>query len=295
MIVGDRLNVIYILSEKSSGSSFLFRSLNAALGIQSYPVTKHFESETLYWTKAASVLHLPQLKMLASSVPYTAARARTEIIDFLEENLGFLPPHDDDRELIFRGWFEIIKKFGPTFIEKSPHHLMQISALKLMKEFESEYKDVLNCHYVCIVRNPKDVFLSQFRRWNINIEDLENQWLINYMNWFSFTESSPEKCTLLRYEDLVLEQSDITSRICAALGVKSQLSFKEKSRKSKASKQSSYFGHTFSESVYHLAALLGYSKQDIAGRSNLKWTVYQNYIRFIYSPAKRIYTLTRRA
>lgn len=293
MTVDQKLNIIYILSEKSSGSSFLFRSLNEALGIDEYPVTKHFESETLYWTKAASVLHLPQLKMLASSVPYSAMRARTEIVDFLELNLGFLPPHNDDKQLIFRGWFEIIKKFGPTFIEKSPHHLMQNSALQLMKEFELEYNDVLNCHYVCIVRNPKDVFLSQFRRWNVNPIELENQWIINYMNWFSFSSSSPEKCSLLKYEDLVLNQAEITSRICSAIGVESQTTFKESSRKSKASKQSSFFGHTFSESVYHLASLLGYTKQDIAGRSNLKWSIYHKYIRFIYSPAKRLYTSLR--
>tara|TARA_Y100000780_G_scaffold119253_1_gene107541 strand:- start:13353 stop:14240 length:888 start_codon:yes stop_codon:yes gene_type:complete len=293
MMASQKLNVIYILSEKSSGSSFLFRSLTDAMKIKAYPVTKHFESETLYWTKAASVLQLPQLKMLASSVPYTATRARAEIVEFLEQNLGFLPSHEDDRELIFRGWFEIIKKFGPSFIEKSPHHLLQKSALRLMKEFELEYKDVLNCHYVCIVRNPKDVFLSQFRRWNVKPVELENQWIINYMNWFSFSSSSPESCTLLKYEDLVLNQSEITSRICSALGVESQTTFKESSRKSKASKQSSFFGHTFSESVYHLASLLGYTKQDITGRSNLKWSIYHSYVRFIYTPAKRLYTSLR--
>ena len=293
MMAGQKLNVIYILSEKSSGSSFLFRSLTDAMKIKAYPVTKHFESETLYWTKAASVLQLPQLKMLASSVPYTATRARAEIVEFLEQNLEFLPSHEDDRELIFRGWFEIIKKFGPSFIEKSPHHLLQKSALRLMKEFELEYKDVLNCHYVCIVRNPKDVFLSQFRRWNVKPVELENQWIINYMNWFSFSSSSPGSCTLLKYEDLVLNQSEITSRICSALGVESQTTFKESSRKSKASKQSSFFGHTFSESVYHLASLLGYTKQDITGRSNLKWSIYHSYVRFIYTPAKRLYTSLR--
>ena len=63
----EKLNIVYILSEKSSGSSFLFRSLADALNIKDYPETQHFESETLYWTKAASILEMPQLKMLASS------------------------------------------------------------------------------------------------------------------------------------------------------------------------------------------------------------------------------------
>ena len=86
MKAGAKIDVIYILSEKSSGSSFLFRSLKDALNIKTYPKTIHFESETLYWTKAASLLDKPQLKMLASAVPYPKARARKEIQDFLKDD-----------------------------------------------------------------------------------------------------------------------------------------------------------------------------------------------------------------
>ena len=289
----EKLNIVYILSEKSSGSSFLFRSLADALNIKDYPETQHFESETLYWTKAASILEMPQLKMLASSVPYSKERANSDLIKFLERNLGSLPPYTNDKELIFRGWYEIIQKFGPVFIEKSPHHLMQQSVLQLMKEFEHEYADLLNCHYVCIVRNPKDVFLSQFRRWNVALDTLENQWLVNYMNWFNFSKDQVERCRLIKYEDLVSDQAEIVRAICEDLGVESKFVQKEKSRKSKASKQSSFFGHTFSDSIFQLASMLGYSKHEIEGQANLKWTAYHLYTRYIYSPAKRIYNNIR--
>ena len=61
-----KLTCVFILSEKSSGSSMLWRALTRALNIQQYPKTKHFESETLFWTKAASLLEKPQLKMLST-------------------------------------------------------------------------------------------------------------------------------------------------------------------------------------------------------------------------------------
>lgn len=288
-----KLSVIYILSEKSSGSSFLHRSLVNALGIDKYPKTKHFESETLYWTKAASVLCLPQLKMLASSVPYSQDQALREIKAFLIENLGELPEHKDDRELIFKGWFMLIEKFGPVFIEKSPHHLLQSSVLELMRAFEKEYCSEVQCHYIGIVRNPKDVFLSQFRRWNVSLPLLENQWLVNYMNWFAFTKQVGSSHVLIRYEDLVAKQMEIVDIICRQAGLESRLNVKEKARIGKAAKQSSFFGYNFSSSVISLSQMMGYSAEEVQGKPNFKWQCYSAYIRYLYSPAKKFYVLLK--
>ena len=286
-----KIDVVYILSEKSSGSSFLFRSLNDALGITSYPRTKHFESETLFWTKAASLLDKPQLSMLASAVPYDKDRARKELTEFLASNLPTNITFNTDEELVFNGWFELLKEFGPIFIEKSPHHLLQWNALALMLEFEKRFSDKVNCHYVCIARNPKDVFLSQFRRWNVSLKQLENQWLTTYMNWERFLEQNSLSASKIftRYEDLVAERPVVISKICNAIGADSIVRGSEKVRKSKSSKQSDSFGYVFSESTVQLAKTMGYTASDLEHSRTLKWFVYEYYIRFFYSPAKSLY------
>lgn len=293
----EKIDIVYVLSEKSSGSSFLFRSLNDALGITTYPKTKHFESETLYWTKAASLLDKPQLSMLASAVPYDKERARSELTEFLTDNLPASVTFNSDEELVFNGWYELIKKFGPVFIEKSPHHLLQWSALSLMLEFEQRFRDKVNCHYVCIARNPKDVFLSQFRRWNVDISQLENQWINTYMNWqrLNGISSSSSNKIFTKYEDLVADRQSVISLICHAVQVKPTRKGEEKVKRSKSSKQSDAFGYALSPSVINLAKSMGYSNDELLQTTSLRWTVYEFYIRYLYSPAKFIYKLVKRS
>lgn len=292
MKAGAKIDVIYILSEKSSGSSFLFRSLKDALKIKTYPKTVHFESETLYWTKAASLLDKPQLKMLASAVPYPKARARKEIQDFLKENLNHDIEFESDEDMVFRGWFELVRQFGPVFIEKSPHHLLQWSALELMLEFEERYKSEINCHYICIIRNPKDVFLSQFRRWNVDLRLLENQWLVAYMNWKEFSKQNkpPYNKVAVRYEDFVANPPIKVAEVCSKFGIPAQLNTLEKAKKSKSSNQSEKFGYKLSDSILNLSKRYGYSEDSLTCQSSLYWFFYANYIKFLYSPLKKIYS-----
>jgi hypothetical protein len=286
-----KIDVIYILSEKSSGSSFLFRSLKDALSITSYPETQHFESETLFWTKAASLLNKPQLNMLASAVPYDKDKAREDLKFFLDTNLPAPVEFQSDEELVFDGWYELVKNFGPVFIEKSPHHLLQWSALCLMREFEQRFRDKVNCHYICIVRNPKDVFLSQFRRWNVDLKQLENQWLVTYMNWERFQQFAPSNVNqfFIRYEDLVSNRQYQISKICDAMGLQSQLECGEKVKKSKSFRQRDSFGYKFSPSIIYLSKSMGYTEEDLARSDSKSWLIYKMYIIFAFTPAKFLY------
>jgi hypothetical protein len=287
----SKLDVIYILSEKSSGSSYLFRCLYDALKISKYPKTHHFESETLYWTKAASVLERPQLKMLASSVPYEKDRARSELKRFLDNNLLDPIDYNSDEEMIFNGWFALIKQFGPVFIEKSPHHLLQWSALELMLEFEARFSEHINCHYVCIIRNPKDVFLSQFRRWNVSPNLLENQWLITYMNWEKFSKLSTKslKISTVKYEDLINDTSEVVEKLCNTFNVTCDFEGKEAARSSKSCKRRSVFGYNFSSSVLFITRKFGYSDEKVQGKKSYRWWFYKTYVNYIYTPAKKIF------
>ena len=133
---------IIILSEKSSGSSACQNLLTKFASIKHVSKTRHFENETLYWTKAASILGKPQLKMVDSEVPIECLKAKNDLISLLRDNLNNYTPPDNERELIMQGWRLLCKNHSPIFLEKSPHHLCQWSALELIIEHIREVNDV---------------------------------------------------------------------------------------------------------------------------------------------------------
>jgi hypothetical protein len=116
---------IIILSERSSGSSALQNYLVKFAGARHAVTRRHFESETLYWTKAASVLGLPQIKMADSRVPFGAKEARHDLLVLLGENVPDFQAPADDFEWIMQGWRQLCWRYAPLFVEKSPHHLCE--------------------------------------------------------------------------------------------------------------------------------------------------------------------------
>lgn len=79
---------LFILSEKSSGSSACQNQLAGFANVRHVAKTRHSQNEILYWTKAASVLGRPQRKMVGSGYPIPGDRARTELLILLTENLN---------------------------------------------------------------------------------------------------------------------------------------------------------------------------------------------------------------
>ena len=116
---------IIILSSKSCGSSACQNLLAKLANIRHVEKTRHFENETLYWTKAASILNLSQVKMLDSEVPIGPSKAKKDLVDLLRDNVGDVPGQLIDKEFIFQGWRMLCEHYYPVFIEKSPHHLNQ--------------------------------------------------------------------------------------------------------------------------------------------------------------------------
>ena len=78
---------IILLSEKSSGSSACQNLLARFTNIRHVAQTRHFENETLYWTKAASILGKSQIKMVDSEVPIDPVKAKSDLISLLRDNL----------------------------------------------------------------------------------------------------------------------------------------------------------------------------------------------------------------
>ena len=112
----SKLKCILILSAKSSGSTALQSLLVKFFQVNHIDKTRHFEYETLFWTKAASILQLPQVDMLDSEVPINKEKARYDIINLLKQNLGTYAPPENDNDLIFNeiefDEKKVWKKFG---------------------------------------------------------------------------------------------------------------------------------------------------------------------------------------
>ena len=132
---------IILLSEKSSGSSAFQDLLTKLTKINCVKRTRHYQNETLYWTKAASILKMPQIKMVDSEVPIESQKARKDLVAILQDNLNNYQLPKRDKDIIFNGWEHLCKKYSPIFIEKSPHHLCQWSSIELILECVEKKKE----------------------------------------------------------------------------------------------------------------------------------------------------------
>lgn len=193
---------VLILSEKSSGSSILQTLLTQLEGVHHVSHSPHHEYETLFWTKAASILCKPQIRMVDSVVPLSPDIARRDLVALLTSNLKEFAQPPDDRALIFRGWELLCHEFAPVFLEKSPHHLCQWSALELIIESTDLFPDI-DVLLVGLIRNPMDTIYSQYRRWKSRPEQVERQWLTAYHNLLRLEEIVRDKLVIIRYEDLI--------------------------------------------------------------------------------------------
>jgi hypothetical protein len=195
-------SVIVILSDKSSGSSALQDYLVRYAGGRHVEKTRHNEHETLYWTKAASLLSRPQEKMLDSEVPLAPERARADLLALLRDNLGEVPAASGDLDLVFRGWRALCERFAPLFVEKSPHHLHQWSALELLTECMDASPEI-GFLAIGLVRNPVDVVHSSWRRWGSQPQANQHEWLRAARNLQRLAGVLGPRLAVLRYEDMV--------------------------------------------------------------------------------------------
>jgi hypothetical protein len=281
----EPLHCVFILSEKSSGSSYLHRAMNTCFANLTTPHTRHFENETLFWTKAASLLGLPQADMLASEVPFSREQARVELEEFLTANLNKDMSCYSDEALIFDGWYELIQCFGPVFIEKSPHHLLQRSALSLMKEFKDRYTGKVRVSFVVLLRDPLAVISSHLRRWQVKPSQYQIQWRQAYANIEFLDDMLATESVKLRFEDLIQKPLPILNDVFKQLSLQSFLADKIeiepiKKQTSASSAQKRLF--SVAPETVASAEMYGYHyaphqlKQDCSG---FLWYLYYLYIR----------------
>jgi hypothetical protein len=249
--------------------------------INHIPITRHYENETLYWTKAASILGLPQENMLDSEVPIGRAKAKADLIKILSDNLENFRSPKDESELIFQGWRELCKKCGPVFLEKSPHHLLQRSALDLLVESQKKIPEI-DYLFVGLIRNPMDALYSAFKRWKTFPERLQHEWYISYKNLLNFKKVIGKKFLIIRYEDMVSDK-DSLKPILEFAGINGgpyRTNFFHKKSISKW-KNDRRFGFILDDKVMNLAKEYGYKTQDMMNSKVALWPFYRNTSRII--------------
>lgn len=284
---------IIILSEKSSGSSACQNFLAMFANIQHVSKTRHFENETLYWTKAASILGKPQIKMVDSEVPIEREKARTDLIALLRDNLDDFVPPDRDEKLIIEGWRLLCKKYSPIFLEKSPHHLCQWSAIELIIECIRNLKDV-DFLMIGLVRNPLDTIYSQYKRWKSPPEKVQKQWLVAYQNLLRLKDIVGSQLVILRYEDMVsslryLEPAFNFCEVTASTADKTYLHSKSIHKW----KTDVLFGFSLSNETIELAEKYGYQRDELINQSHLLWPVVWKLSRAAHIAARPIKVFTR--
>jgi len=266
---------IIILSEKSSGSSACQNLLARFANVRHVANTRHGEHETLYWVKAASLLGYPQIDMLDSEVPIEPQQAKTDLRDLLVENLQNPVLPESDSELVFDGWRQICLAHTPIFLEKSPHHLCQWSAIELIVEARERILDV-DFFIVGLVRNPMDTLYSQFQRWRTPPEHLQYQWGIAYRNLLKLEEVIAENLLIVRYEDMVSSIHSLQPLLdfCGAeVGDKDKNFFHNRSVAKY--REDRRFGFQLSDEVAEVAKAYGYSDSDLRNDPWVLWPMYR--------------------
>lgn len=282
---------IIILSEKSSGSSACQNILAKFADIRHVAKTRHYENETLYWTKAASVLGMPQRQMIDSEVPIAAAQARAELIDLLQNNTDNYVQPATDRELVFDGWKRLCHQHRPIFLEKSPHHLCQWSALELIHTAMQETKD-LDFLIIGLIRNPMDVLYSQFQRWRSRPEELQYQWLEAYRNLLRFKELVGDRLVMLRYEDMVksLHYLQPVFDFCQVEAAAADRNYFHRQSLLKW-RDDANFGFELADEVIALAKQFGYRDDELRNSRKPLWPVYRETRRAGYRIARGVLRL----
>jgi uncharacterized protein YceK len=261
-----------ILSDKSSGSSVLQRELakHSAVNIMRKP--HHQENETLFWSKAAAVLDLPQPAMIDSSILPMSRPVASEALDrLLRDNLAEPGPTPTTASELFASWHQLATTYGPVFLEKSPHHLHNRAVLELLLDARRELTDI-DFRFVGLVRNPVDTMYSMWKRWKIVPEARESEWCRAYGNLLWLKETAPAQTSVVRYEDLIADPEAVTALLdFVGVGPEPAVGTGFRSGSLQSWRSDSGFGYQPSSEVRRIASHFGYTDGDLDNAASRLW------------------------
>lgn len=285
---------IIILSERSSGSSALQDYLVRFTPARHVEKTQHFEYETVYWSKAASIMGMPQIKMVDSRVPLGYKQAKSELIKLLKDNVKDfeIPPLDE--ALIFDGWRALCECFAPIFLEKSPHHLCEWSALQLILQCMDRLSDT-DFLIVGLVRNPMSIIYSHFDRWKTIPAKIEKQWIIAYKNLLKLKDILGNKLVVVRYEDLSKSNTPLQPifEFCGVDPAKAREGYFH-ARSLHKWKDDRLFGFSLSDEAVNLAQQLGYNESELTGKPYFLALLVHHALNFFYKSLKLLKSLLKK-
>lgn len=261
---------IFILSIRSCGSSLLQRKLSDLLGARVMEKTPHHENETLYWTKAASALGLPQYRLEKSEVPLPRRRALTMLETMVADNAGGSQLRASDEAAIFEAWTAIVDAVPRTFVEKSPHHLSQPEVVALMERYADQAP--FGVRFIGLVRNPTDTLYSSWRRFGIVPEREEVHWIRSYEELLRLKERRPDQVAIVRYEDLVAGVVEIEKLVgIAEPAAENQLGETIHGKSVGRWRGDRRFGYSPSARALEIGRRFGYSDEEMANPLERPW------------------------
>jgi hypothetical protein len=273
--VSGKPTCVVILSTKSAGSSALQNLISECTDGKHVKSTRHVQHETLYWTKAASILGRKQIRIPDSEVPIPRRKALIDLRALLQSNLpDFQLPSEPER-LIFEGWRSLCIQFGPLFVEKSPHHLQQWPALELLIEAAHRLPEI-DFRFIGLVRNPMDVLYSMWRRWRADPRKHQHYWRMAYENLRRFEQELAGRLLVVRYEELAAN-GDAARKLVEFLDrpatseAKNYIHAKSLHRW----KSDRWYGFQLDPEVERLALSYGYATVDLQNRSFPLWEPYR--------------------
>lgn len=277
-----RPRCIVVLSSKSSGSSACQRLLASVATVNLVEKTRHRENETLYWTKAASVLGLPQQALLDSEIPIPVDKARQDLVALLEDNIPAYRAPFNDESLVFDGWRALCHHYAPIFLEKSPHHLHQKAALDLLVQCMERCPDI-DFLLIGLIRNPMDTLYSMFQRWRTPPEAAQYEWLIAYRNLLDLADRIGNRLLIVRYEDMVTSTA-VLAPVYDFMDVAAveAAGTKLHSRSLAKWRNDERFGFQLAPEVQALATQFGYAPHTMANDVNRWWPLYRRLLRTRY-------------
>lgn len=268
---------VVILSTKSAGSSAVQNLICKYAGGKHVAHTRHVQHETLYWTKAASILGREQMKMPDSEVPIPPRKALDDLRSLLSANLPDFGVPSDSHQMIFEGWRQLCRRFGPIFVEKSPHHLHQWAALDLLIEAIRLLPDT-DFRFIGLVRNPMDVLYSMWRRWRADPTRHQHHWRLAYENLRRFEKETEidGKLLVMRYEDLAAH-GNAGQRLIEFLNGQPTAEAEQfiHAQSLQRWKHDRWFGFQLDPLVKRLAGSFGYTDDDLLNRSYPLWGLYR--------------------
>lgn len=103
-----------------------------------------------------------------------------------------------DKSDIFKIWNIILDKFGPIIFDKSPQYLSDFKIIELIIDYAKSGNQV---NFLSIIRDPRDVLMSQYLLWGGKIIEREEEIITKFENLNRLNKRV--NLYIFKYENLV--------------------------------------------------------------------------------------------